>query len=205
VTDQRVDLDQTDVLFQKQVVKAIHDLGELAYLLRIESHAKAQLTGLVGHETGGRIDSRGYDLLRRFGSNLLDVDATGGRTHEDHRLVRTVDQRTEVKLLLDVGSFCDQHGIDRQCPATGLVGLDGHAQHALGFGPHVVQAGHQLHAACLAAATGMDLGLDHPLTTTELLGSGHGFVAIGGHVTARHGNPVLLEQLLGLILMKVHA
>jgi hypothetical protein len=51
----------------------------------------------------------------------------------------------------------------------GLVGDQGHAQHALGLGAHVLERLDHLDAAALAAAAGVDLRLDHPDRAAETL------------------------------------
>jgi hypothetical protein len=101
-------------------------------------------------------------------------------------------------------SLAARHAVDRQCPTSGLVGLDAHAEHPFGLGTDIVQAVDQLDAAGLATTTGMNLGLDHPLSPADLVCRLDRLVGSRGQFAARHGNPVLLKQFLGLIFMKIH-
>lgn len=149
VNDQRVDLDQADILFNEQTVQPIHDLDQLAHLLGIEPHAETDLPGLVGHVTGGGINRGSHDFLRTVGSDLLNVDAAGSRPHEYDGLLRSIDKRAEIELLLDLGGFGHQHRVDRQRAAAGLVSLDTHAQHSVGSAMHFIQTGYQLDSPAL--------------------------------------------------------
>src|SRR5690606_4477478 len=86
-----------------------------------------------------------------------------------------------------------------------LVGHQALAQPLLSEGLGVFLALDQLHTASLTTTTGMHLGLDHPLSTTNgiaRLGSCFGSLdsnALGD------GKAVLSEQLLPLIFVKVHS
>ena len=121
-------------------------------------------------------------------------------------LVRAVDQHRQVQLLGDVGGFGDQHAVDRQRHAGGLVGLHLGAEHRLARSlAHVVEGLDQLDAAGLAAAAGMDLRLDHPEVAADGLGRLDRLVGRAGDAPGRHRDAVVGEQLLGLVFVEVHA
>ncbi len=73
---------------------------------------------------------------------------------------------------------------------------------------HLVIALGELHAAALSASAGMDLGLHHPELGTglggEALGGVDGLIGVVGHDAALNGDTELLEDLLALVLVKVH-
>ena len=88
---------------------------------------------------------------------------------------RSTRQR-EVKLLGDGGAFFDVEALHQLSGRPCLMGDQRHAQHAAGFGPHVGHGFHDLHAATLAAAAGMDLGFDHPDGAWLAFGGLHRFI-----------------------------
>ena len=63
----------------------------------------------------------------------------------------------------------------------------------------------ELHAAGLAAPTGVHLGFDNPQVAAELRRGGFGFGRCAGHLALGHGDGVIGEQLLRLVLVKIHA
>jgi hypothetical protein len=66
----------------------------------------------------------------------------------------------EVQLLRDVDALLDVGPYGPLALGAGLVGDELHAQDLGSSVAHLVGAAHELDAAALAAATGVDLGLD---------------------------------------------
>ena len=62
----------------------------------------------------------------------------------------------------------------------------------------------QLDAAGLAAAAGVDLGLDDPDRAAECVGGVDGLIGARGHAAGGHRNAVVPEYLFGLILVQIH-
>src|SRR5690606_41800354 len=60
-----------------------------------------------------------------------------------------------------------------------------------------------LDEAALAAAAGMNLGLDDA-PATELFGDSASFGGGGSHAAARHGHAVRSEKVACLVLMQLH-
>ena len=116
-----------------------------------------------------------------------------------------VDQHRQVQLLGDVGGLGDQHAVDRQCHAGGLVGRHLRAEHALGVVAHFVEGLGQLDAAGLAAAARVDLGLDHPEVAADGLGRVDGLFRRARYAPGRHRDAVVGKQLLGLVFVEIHA
>ena len=85
------------------------------------------------------------------------------------------------------------------------VALDVHAEDLAGRGLGLVGRVGELDAAGLAAAAGLDLGLDDDqVPPPKLLGRGSGLGAGRGDHAAEHGHAVLLEQVARLVLEQVH-
>ena len=83
------------------------------------------------------------------------------------------------------------------------VALDVHAEDVRGLGLGVSRIVGDLHAAGLAAATGLDLRLDHD-AAAELLGDRARFVWGGSDLAGRHRDAVLREEFLRLMFEEVH-
>jgi hypothetical protein len=120
------------------------------------------------------------------------------------RDVVTVNEQREVKLLRDRGAFLDIKTTHETTLGACLVGDERHAKHTRRFGFYGVDGLHDLHAAALAAATGMDLGFHHPDRTAEIVCGLHGFVDRECGDAARNRNAKFLEDSLGLIFVNVH-
>ena len=63
---------------------------------------------------------------------------------------------------------------------------------------------HQHHAAGLAAAAGMHLGLDHPVPLFLLFRMPQPFLDRMDDLAGRHGDAIALKQRLGLIFVQIH-
>ena len=82
-----------------------------------------------------------------------------------------------------------------------------HAEDGLGRGIGVIERLGHLHAAAFAAAAGVDLCLDHDdrvARREELLGRVIGLFERGHHLALRHGNAVLTQDVLRLVLVNLH-
>ena len=120
--------------------------------------------------------------------------------------VRAIDEHRQIQLLGDVGRFADQHAVHRQRAAAGLIRLHLRAEHLRRGGFRFVRRLHQLHAAGLAAAAGVDLRLDHPLRRRRArCAASAGLLGRRRDFAGRHGNAVVGKQLLGLVFVEIHA
>src|SRR4029078_727051 len=104
--------------------------------------------------------------------DLLEVDAALGRGDEGDARGGAVDQAGEVQLAGDLAAFLDIEAMDGPALRSGLRRDQRYAQHALALAPDILERAHHLDAAALAAAAGMDLGLDDIDRSAELLGGG---------------------------------
>jgi hypothetical protein len=95
------------------------------------------------------------------------------------------------------------------------VGDQRAAQHLLGLLGGLLDRLREAHAAllagggfleaALAAAAGVDLRLDDPERSLELACGGLGLVGLEHDAAAGDGGAVLAQELLGLVLVDVHA
>ena len=139
-----------------------------------------------------------------LGRHLLDLDPALGRGHEGDARGGAVEHGTEIELAGDVAAVLDVDALDDPALRPGLVGDQGHAQHVVGELAHLLDRAGELDAAALAAAAGMDLRLDHPDRPAQRPGGLLGLLGRVGDLPAQHGDAVLLEQRLGLVLVDVH-
>jgi hypothetical protein len=84
------------------------------------------------------------------------------------------------------------------------VGLELHAQDLAGQRGQLGHGSRQLHATALAAATGVDLGLDDPDRAAQLLGGFLGFAHAERGMAPRHRHAVRAQQFLGLVFVDLH-
>ena len=152
-----------------------------------------------------RTPEEAVEAAKAIGGDLLDIHAAFGGGDEGDRLGAAVDQHRQVQLLVDVGTFGDQHGVDRKLHAGGLVGRHPGAEHRRGVLLHFIKVLRQLDAAGLAAAAGVDLRLDHPQVARDVLGGCDGFFRSARHAPGRYGNAVVGKELLCLVFVKIHA
>ena len=144
------------------------------------------------------------DFLGRLGSHFLDVHATFTGGHDADLLGLAVDDDTDVEFFLDVGAFLDQQPADLLSFRAGLVGDQLHAEDGSGVLTDFIQRTGQLDAAALAAATGVDLGLDDPDGAAQLLGRLDRFFDIEAWNTPGHRYTIALQDFFALILVDFH-
>jgi len=118
---------------------------------------------------------------------------------------RAVHDCTQVEFLVDIGSRLNQDLADRLAIGIGLVGHQPLVQPLLGERTRLVFAAYQLDTTGLAATTGMDLSLDHPLGAPDLVTGFGGLLRAVYRVAFRHRQSIFCKQLLTLVLVKIHA
>src|SRR5690606_7243166 len=146
---------------------------------------------LVGLEVA--LDHRGRVAL----GDLLDVHAAHPREHREQLLLAAVEDHGGVVLGGDVRGALDPEVVDGE-PA------DVHAEDRLGVHARLGLVLGDLDATGLAALADRDLRLDDA-GVADLVRGGHGVVHRVRVLAARHGDAVLREQLLALILEKIHS
>ena len=144
----------------------------------------------------------------------LDVHPAFGRDDESNAAGGAVDQQREVEFLRDIDPVSHVETVDL---LAGIAGLDRHqrvAEHFLRMAFNFVERKCEPHAAlricgqflelALAASAGMDLCLDDIQRSGQLFGGSDGFLNRKRGMTVGHGDPVFLEQFLGLVFVDVH-
>ena len=97
-------------------------------------------------------------MLRDF----FDVHAAGFGGDDGDAATLTIERQRKIDLAFDVRARLDVHRLDRQSFGPGLFGDEPLAEHVGRSGTHRIEVARQFDAARLAAATRVDLGLDHP-------------------------------------------
>ncbi len=158
----------------------------------------------MGHHPGRGIDREGGDPLRGLVGDLLDVHAALGRGDERNARGRAVDQRREVELLLDRRALFDVEPVDHLALGAGLVGDEGRAENACRLAAHVGNRLHDLDAARLAAAAGVDLRLDDPDRTAELVRGLLRLLDRECRDAVRHRHAEFPQNGFRLVLVNIH-
>ena len=209
---QRVDLQHAAIAGEEQLAQGLHELLGIAQRGLRQAQPAGQLADLVGLNAGIDVERLGEDPLRHGGGDVLDIHAAF-RGNDQHRpAAAAIDDRAEIKLAGDRAAFFDQHAVDGLAFRPGLDGDQLMAEDVGGDRFGLFAAADQLHAALrgdvldgsLAAAAGVDLGLDdrhRPGQLDECVGGGLGRF---GHKPAGHGHARLAEDLLGLEFVNLH-
>src|SRR5690606_19521080 len=108
------------------------------------------------------------------------------------------------ELARDIRARFDIDAIDRQALRPALMRDEPRPEHRLRVQRHLVDRSCELHTARLAAAAGMDLGLDDPQVAAERLGRLTSFFLARRDAPFRDRDAVLGEQRLGLIFVEIH-
>ena len=166
---QRVDLGQAAILVEEDPAQGRHDRLGLRRLLGGEVEGVGQPAGLERLQAGARIDRRLEDGVRVAGRHLLDLDAALLAGHQHRQAGGAVEDHADVDLAGDVGRLLHQHLAHLLAVLAGLLGDERVLEHDLGDAGHVLALGEELDAAevgaavleaALAAAAGVDLGLE---------------------------------------------
>ncbi len=202
---QRVHFQQGQVVILEQLGQAHEDLGELLNLLAFQTQLERQLTTLERLSADQWIDSGLEDFFRRVVRDFLDVHTTFGGGHEHDAAARTIDHSAQVQLFGDVGAGFDQNLGDGLTVGIGLVGDQILAQPLCSERLGVFLAANQLDAARFTATASVNLGFDDPLVPADLVAGFCRFFRGVDRETLGNWQAVLSEQLLTLILVKIHA
>jgi len=123
--------------------------------------------------------------------NLLDVHASAIGQDDAHSAARGIEQEADVGLVRRPDLLLDAHRPDE-------AAADCRAEHGLELGGDFLPRLRFLDEADLAAATGGDLALDHPWARRQYVAVNR--VVAADQASVRHGDAVLREQLLGVVL-----
>ena len=147
--------------------------------------------------------------------DFFDVHAALGAGHDERTAVGAIQQHGQVELLEDLLGGGHENGLHDAAFGSGLNRDEGLAEHVLGEVHGLIDRFGQFDAAleavlegALAPPAGVDLGLDHRQGVSgseDLFGRCFGLGDGLAGLTGGNGDPVLLEQLFGLVLVDVHS
>ena len=148
-------------------------------------------------DAGQRVDRDAGEGLGTLDRELLDLHAALDAAEREVGAVRAVEQHREVVLLVDARALRDHDALDD-------VALDVEAEDRLRRLERLVGGLGDLDAAGLAAAAGLDLGLDDD-DAADLLGCcPHLFGGVRDDA-GEHRHLVLLEKVSCLVLVQIHS
>ena len=152
--------------------------------------------GLVVVDADDRVDLDAGERLGLLDRELLDLHAALDAGQRQVGAVGPVEEHREVELLRDAGAAGDHHAADD-------VALDVETEDRLRGRLRLIRVLRDLDAAGLAAASDLDLGLDDH-HAAELLGCCAHLLRSIRDDARKNRNPVLFEQVSGLVLVKIH-
>ena len=194
---ERVDLDERRVLALVDGVELDEHVAHLVDELGGEARRLGDLDGLLLVDAGQRVDRDAGEGLGALDRELLDLHAALDAAEREVRAVRAVQQHREVVLLVDAGALRDHDALDD-------VTLDVQAEDGLCRLVRLVGGLRDLDAAGLAAAAGLDLGLDDD-HAADLLGRGPRLFGRVRDEAGEHRNLVLLEEVACLVFVQIHS
>ena len=159
--DEGIDFDQRGVRIDDRLVQALEEAHRLINLRGLQAQREGQLACLPCAKAHCRVDRLLEDGLRRFSRDLFNLHAAGLRSHK-HQLARgAVQHNAQVELAVNRRGLFDKQTLHLLPLRPGLVRHQLHAQDGLGIALGILARFGHLHAAALAAASGMNLRLHH--------------------------------------------
>jgi hypothetical protein len=155
-------------------------------------------------DAGQRVDHLGDDLLGvEWATSSMSMPPSLEAIRATFCVARSVTSDTYSSFLMSAPSSMYRRA-DLLAFGAGLVRHQLHAQDLLGQLLHVVDGLGHLHAAALAAATSVDLGLHHPHGAAQLLGCFNSLLHGERRNAAGNGHTKLAQDFLALVFMNLH-
>ena len=123
--------------------------------------------------------------------------------HDHWLALGSIKGDAQIKLAFYIRGLLHEDLLDLLAFRAGLVGDELHAENQAGRLASLCGASGQFDAPALAATSSVDLGLDHDLST-QFGGHAFGLIRCRGHVAARYGDLVLVQNFFGLIFVNFH-
>ena len=202
--DQRVDLDQARIELGEGAIERVREIAERPHLSAGKPQPKRETPRIKGRQAGSRVDRHPQDLVGRTLRQLLDLDAALGGGDQRDPSGGAVDRQCQIELAGDVAARLDIDPLDLAPFGSGLVRHELFADQRLRRRRDLVLRAHQLDAAGLAAAAGMDLRLDDPNASADAPRHPDRLVRGIGDAPLRHRHAEFREQLLRLVFVDVH-
>ena len=204
VTVEWVDFDQRRIGLHVAGVELFAHVDELGLGVIRHVHAPGQFFALRIDQAHGGIDEDLDDLFGVVVCHFFNVHAAFAGGNEGHLLRSAVGYARQVVFLLDVGALFNIEASHFLAFGAGLVRHKLHAQNLTRACPDVVDRPGHLHATALAAAACVDLRLDHPHRSSQLLGRFNCFLHSKGRNATRHGHLELAQDFLTLVFVDFH-
>jgi hypothetical protein len=208
--DQGVDLGEGAVFVDVELREGGHDLDSLADLLALEAEFEGDAAGLVGLQAQDGVQGLADDGLGAGVGDLLDVHAALSAGDEHVAAGLAVGGDGEVVLVGDIDARGDEQLGDLEALSARLVADHAVGKHEAGGLGGLLGGSHELDEARLAAAAGVDLGLDDGeggggagFAGDLLVGAG-GFLEGLDHDAGGHGDTGLGEEVTGLVFVDLH-
>ena len=212
--DQRIYFQHRHVFVDEGGVEPRDEVLDLLGEIACGAERARRRAAVMRHDSGRRIDGERMDLIGRMARHVLDVDAALGRNHERHPARLAVDQRRQIELLVDVRPVLDVEAVDLLAGRAGLRRDQSRAQHLpcegfdfldrTGEPDAALFARRRLLEPALAAPAGMNLALDHPQRSAELLGRLDRSLGREGRKAVGDRRAECPEHRLRLIFMDIH-
>ena len=204
VAVQRVDFDQRCIGFHVALVELLEHIGSLGHRVGWHADATGDFLGLRIGQTNQGIDKHGDDFFGSGVGHFFDVHAAFAGGNERHFLGGTVGHNRHVVFFLNVCAVFNIEATDFLTFGASLVGFELHAQNVTSQTLDIVNRLGNFDTTALATATGVDLCLDDPDRTTQLLCGFYRFLNCECGNAARHGHTKTAQDFLGLVLMNLH-
>ena len=120
--DERIHLNERQVLVRKKLRQPHEDGDELLNLHPLQAQPERQIPPLIGLCAHQWVDLSLQNLLGGLLSNLLDFDAAFGRRHKNDATAGPIHNRPEVEFISNIGTGLDQNSGYRLATGICLVG-----------------------------------------------------------------------------------
>src|ERR1700691_2604842 len=202
--NQRIDFEETHVFGEKGVIELRQRNFRLLADLAAQAERPRHGVAMMGHKARRRVDRERKNFLRIGAGDFLDLHPAFSRGDERDARRRAIDQRREIIFALDIRAFLDIEAMHFLAVRAGLMRHQRRSKQPLRFALHLIDRFDHFDAAGLAATAGVDLRLDHPDRTAEILRRLDGFIDAHRRNAARHRDAEFTQHRLRLVFVDVH-
>ncbi len=171
----------------------------------VRANGGGEGAGLERLQADVRVEPGFLDGVGVASGDFLDLDAAFGAGHHYGRALGAIEDDAQVELAGDVDGAGEEDFANGDAFRAGLFGDHRVGKHAGGVLGGLLGGVDELDVAGLAAAAGVDLGLDYDCVGGE---GAKGLSSLSGIVddlAGRDRNAGFLKQISGLIFVNFHA
>src|SRR5512145_65862 len=172
-------------------------------MLRRQLQCVGQPPALKRLQADYRIDQFLKNFFRMRRRHFFDLDAAFGGADHGYPRLGTIEHHAQVELPCDIDALLDEHLAYFTPFRAGLMGYEFFAEHLLGRAFSAFGTRRELHAAGLAAPTGMDLRFDDA-APAQLHRRRFRLLWRKRHFAVGYRHAVASKQILCLKLVNVH-